>query len=92
MARTSGVSNEPDSLLCRWVEPWGADHWMRPGEAFTVATQAEPEDAPFNVVVHGQGASAWVNAGFEAEVFDADGTLVPRGHQRPDDVFTSAAR
>lgn len=86
------MSNETDSLLCLWVEPWGTDHWMRPREAFTVATQAEPEDAPFNVVVHGQGVSVWVNAGFDAEVFDADGAPVPCGHQRPDGVFTSAAR
>jgi len=51
------VSNETDSLLCLWVEPWGTDHWMRPGEVFTVATRADPENAPFNVVVHGQGIS-----------------------------------
>jgi hypothetical protein len=41
---------------------------MRPGEVFTVATRADPENAPFNVVVHGQGISVWVNAGLDAEV------------------------
>jgi len=46
---------------------------MRPGEVFTVATRADPENAPFNVVVHGQGISVWVNAGLDAEVFDAQG-------------------
>jgi hypothetical protein len=48
---------------------------MRPGEVFTVATWADPENAPFNVVVHGQGISVWVNAGLDAEVFDAQGGL-----------------
>jgi hypothetical protein len=48
-------------------------------------------DAPFNVVVHGRGISVWVNAGLDAEVFDAQGGLVPCGHQRPDGVFKSAA-
>ena len=86
------MSNETDSLLCLWVEPWGTDHWLRPGEVFTVATEAEPEDAPFNVVVHGQGISVWVNAGFDAEVFDAQGRPVLCGHQRPDGVFKSVAR
>ena len=66
-----------------WVEPWTPDHWMRPGEVFTVATRADPENAPFNVVVHGQGISVWVNAGLDAEVFDAQGGLVPCAHQRP---------
>jgi len=65
---------------------------MRPGEVFTVVTQVDPENAPFNVVVHGQGISVWVNAGLDAEVFDAQGRLVPSGHQRPDGVFKSAAR
>ena len=50
---------------------------MRPGEVFTVATRADPENAPFNVVVHGQGISVWVNVGLNAEVFDAQGGLVP---------------
>jgi hypothetical protein len=84
--------HETDSLLCLWVEPWAPDHWMRPGEVFTVATRADPENAPFNVVVHGQGISVWVNAGLDAEVFDAQGGLVPCAHQRPDGVFKSAAR
>jgi len=53
---------------------------MRPGEVFTVATRADPENAPFNVVVHGQGISVWVNAGLDAEVFDAQGGLVPCAH------------
>jgi hypothetical protein len=44
------------------------------------------------VVVHGQGISVWVNAGLDAEVFDAQGGLVPCAHQRPDGVFKSAAR
>jgi hypothetical protein len=65
---------------------------MRPGEAFTVATRADPENAPFNVVVHGQGVCVWVNAGHDAEVFDAQGGPVRCGHQRPDGVFKSAAR
>lgn len=56
--------------MCLWVEPWGTDHWMRPGEVFIVATRADPENAPFNVVVHGQGIPVWVNAGLDAEVFD----------------------
>jgi hypothetical protein len=46
----------------------------------------------FNVVVHGQGISVWVNAGLDAEVFDAQGGLVPCAHQRPDGAFKSAAR
>ncbi|WP_234343136.1 hypothetical protein [Streptomyces fulvoviolaceus] len=77
------MSNETCSMPCLWVEPWGTDHWMRPGEKFTVATEAEPEESPFNVVVHDQGITVWVNSGNDAEVFDKHGILVLCGHQRP---------
>lgn len=70
-------------MLCLWVEPWGTDHWMRPGEAFTVVTEAGLEKSPFNVVVHDQAITVWVNAGHDAEVFDKTGHLAPCGHQRP---------
>lgn len=82
MSRTS-VSNETSSMLCLWVEPWGTDHWMRLGEEFTVVTETEPEQSPFNVVVHGQGITVWVNSGGDAEVFDRNGDPVRCGHQRP---------
>ncbi|MET7872635.1 hypothetical protein [Streptomyces cyaneofuscatus] len=85
MAKTS-VSNETNSMLCLWVEPWGTDHWMRPGEEFTVVTQTEFEDSPFNVVVHSQGITVWVNSGSDSEVFDKNGDLAPCGHQRPDNA------
>ncbi|MCI3225409.1 hypothetical protein [Streptomyces sp. NP-1717] len=82
MAKTS-VSNETDTMLCLWVEPWGTDHWMRPGEEFTVVARVEPEESPFNVVVHSQGITVWVNSGADAEVFDSHGSPVSCGHQRP---------
>ncbi len=82
----TNVSNETERMLCLWVEPWGTDHWMRPGEEFTVVTEAPNEESPFNVVVHGQGITVWVNSGNDAEVFDKDGKLVPCGHQRPSDA------
>jgi len=87
MARTS-VTNETEDLLCLWVEPWGTDHWMRPGEVLTVVAGTAPEDAPFNVVVHGQGITVWVNSANDAEVVDNDGNAAPCGHQRPDGAFS----
>lgn len=85
MSKTS-VSNGTDGLLCLWVEPWGTDHWMRPGEEFTVVTETRPEESPFNVVVHDQGITVWVNSGSDAEVFDKSGNPASCGHQRPADA------
>ncbi|MDX3694639.1 hypothetical protein PV726_30760 [Streptomyces europaeiscabiei] len=85
MSKTS-VSNETESMLCLWVEPWGTDHWMRPGEKLSVVTESDPEESPFNVVVHAQGITVWVNSANDAEVVDKNGGLVPCGHQRPADL------
>ena len=82
MSKTS-VSNETSDLLCVWIEPWGTDHWLCPGEEFTVVTQDTAVEAPFNLVVHDQGISVFVNSGFDAEVIDRDGNPAPCGHQRP---------
>ncbi|WP_369274641.1 hypothetical protein AB5J55_36070 [Streptomyces sp. R11] len=81
-----GVSNETDRMLCLWVEPWGTDHWMRPGEEFTARTQTEPEESPFNVVVHSQGITVWVNSANDSKVFDKAGNPAPCGHQHPADA------
>lgn len=84
MPRTS-VRNDTDSMLCLWLEPWGSDHWMHPGERLTVVAGDiyEPVDEPFEVNVHDQGISVWVNGANSAEVFDADGNEADCGHQRP---------
>ncbi|MFE0458763.1 hypothetical protein ACFW1A_05820 [Kitasatospora sp. NPDC058965] len=82
MPKTS-VNNDTENMLCLWLEPWGTDHWMRPGEQFTVVTEGEPEESPFNVIVHDQGISVWANTANAAEVFDKNGNEAPCGHQRP---------
>ncbi|MEU0956527.1 hypothetical protein ABZ353_29975 [Streptomyces niveus] len=67
MSRTS-LSNETSSMVCLWAsrgELITACAW---GEGFTVMTEAEPEESPFNVVVHDPGVTVWGNAGHEAEV------------------------
>jgi hypothetical protein len=70
---------------------------MRPGERFTVVAGdlVEPFDEPFEVNVHDEGISVWVNAANAAEVVDADGNEAPCGHQRPLEVlsvWTESAR
>ena len=81
MPRTS-VDNATENILCLWLEPWGTDHWMRPGERFTVVADA-PDEEPFSVVIHDQGISVWVNVANAAEVLDENGNDAPCGHQRP---------
>lgn len=80
------VSNETGDKLGLWVEPWGADYWLRAGETLTVVTDTAPEQAPFNVVVHDRGVTVWVNSATAADVLDKDDKPVACGHQRPTNV------
>lgn len=81
------VTNDSVKLLPMYLEPWGTDHWMKPGEKFTVVVEetghTAPEGLPFEVAVSDDGISVWVNNGGEASVFDQDGCEAECAHQRP---------
>ncbi|MCJ0869302.1 hypothetical protein [Streptomyces sp. AP-93] len=85
------LSNDTKKTLGIWVEPWGEDYWMKPGEKFTIVTDTpkdtDPDEAPFEVLFHDQGASVWVNTGYKATVYDHSGNEVDCGHQRPIEVL-----
>jgi hypothetical protein len=80
------VRNDTGGMLCLWLEPWGTDHWMRPGEEFTVVTEERPAESPFDLVMHDDGISVVVNTAFDATVLDKSGREAPCGHQRPADA------
>jgi hypothetical protein len=79
----TAVKNDTTDTLCLWLEPWGTDHWMQPGERYTITTDDDPDEPCFETVIHDQGISIWVNAGTDAQVVDQDGNEVACGHQRP---------
>ncbi|MFD5325427.1 hypothetical protein [Streptomyces sp. NPDC127092] len=79
------LGNDTDRALAIWVEPWGEDYWMNPGERFAIAadTPEGEDDKPFEVVLHDQGVSVWVSFAYEATVRDQSGARIECGHQRP---------
>jgi hypothetical protein len=85
------LTNETGKMLGVWVEPWGLDYWMKPEDQFTVSTEIQSgtpaDEAPFEVVLHDQGISVFVNVGFTADVHDQSGDQVECGHQRPIEVL-----
>ncbi|MFD9411664.1 hypothetical protein ACFWBN_32250 [Streptomyces sp. NPDC059989] len=80
-----GVRNDNQDMLCLFVEPWGTDHWMRPGESLVVTAEGDPTSWPFDVTVHPDGVSVIVNEHYVVEVFDHAGAPAPCGFQRPAD-------
>lgn len=78
------IVNDRAEFRCLLVEPWGTDHWLRSGEAFTVVAAGEPVEEPFTVAMHGEGISVSVNVGVDPPtVLAASGDPVPCGYQRP---------
>ncbi|MGW4352230.1 hypothetical protein ACWELJ_09060 [Nocardia sp. NPDC004582] len=80
-----------EKTLTVWLEPWGRDYWMRPGDVFTIEFEAtgdsEPADddpPPFEV--------SWLDDGivvgvvFDSIVRDRNGQELVCGHQRPVDL------
>ncbi|MFE3559698.1 hypothetical protein ACFXKW_33300 [Streptomyces sp. NPDC059193] len=76
------VENSGDELLELWLEPFGQDYWLRPGEQFTVTSYGTWHDRPFELAHDPGQIRIWACSCFATVTFP-DGTEVPGGHQRP---------
>ncbi|MEV6677361.1 hypothetical protein AB0N09_10910 [Streptomyces erythrochromogenes] len=84
------VENAGKGDLCLFIEPYGEDFYLRPGEGFTVAPEAEGIDVWFSTLVWEGGITVWLYEDgdpakmvLEYTVTDANGTRLECGHQRP---------
>ncbi|GAA2646667.1 hypothetical protein GCM10010425_65470 [Streptomyces spororaveus] len=75
------VTNNGDELLELWLEPFGQDYWLRPGDAFMVTSYGHWDDHPFETIHEPNRITVWATSWF-ATVSDADGNEVPGGHER----------
>ncbi|UNO43194.1 hypothetical protein [Streptomyces sp. MST-110588] len=83
-----------------FLEPYGSDHWLVPGETFVVWTVGSVGgDGPWSGTTRGnepfeadyRPGSATVHAnGVHSHVTDEDGNEIDRGHRRPDATGPSA--
>ncbi|MGW5112131.1 hypothetical protein [Nocardia sp. NPDC004123] len=78
-----------DKSYAVWVEPWGRDYWLRPGEAITLEFDEHdrgekmPDRADFDVAWHEDSIVVWTASRTEVAVRDRSGTELECGHQRP---------
>ncbi|RKS79504.1 hypothetical protein BZB76_0974 [Actinomadura pelletieri DSM 43383] len=77
------VQNGGDQLLKLWLEPFGQDYWLRPGEAVVVTSYGHWDDRPFEMLHEPDCIQVWACSWF-ATVSDLLGNEVPGGHQRPE--------
>lgn len=84
------VKNLGASELCLFIEPYGEDYWLKPGEALTVGPEAEGIDVWFDTYASRDCITVWLyedgdptKVVLDYVVVDADGTRLDCGHQRP---------
>ncbi|MET9606315.1 hypothetical protein ABZZ17_14755 [Streptomyces sp. NPDC006512] len=80
------VENSGTELLELWLEPFGQDYWLRPGEAFLVTSYGSWDDRPFEIAHEPDRIQIWASSCFATVTF-RDGTEVPGGHQRPREEY-----
>ena len=76
------VRNNGRTLLELWLEPYGQDYWLQPGEAVIVISYGQSHEYPFHVEHEPDRITIWATT-FHAKVTDSAGNEVPGAHQRP---------
>ena len=74
--------NKTDAMFSLYLEPWGSDYWLSPGEIFDVVPQNAGDDFHLHVISYTDGVQVYVEGTGEAIVC-CDGRELPCGHQRP---------
>ncbi|MEU9477301.1 hypothetical protein [Streptomyces sp. NPDC048191] len=85
------VENVGSTPLCLFVEPYGEDFWLEPGDAVTLSPVGDGGSVQFAVQVAAELMSVWLYEDgdpgkviAESQVTDAAGTPLECGHQRGD--------
>ncbi|MGY6018432.1 hypothetical protein [Streptomyces spinosirectus] len=76
------VTNRGTDMLELILEPYGSDHWLRPGETFVVLTYGFGEGDPFEV--EHEPATVTVQLDGHGYVSDLHGNEIECGHGRPE--------
>jgi hypothetical protein len=80
------VQNDGDALLELWLEPFGQDYWLLPGEAVTVTSYGHSADRVFETIHEPNRITVWATSWF-ATVSDDSGNEIPGAHRRPPGAY-----
>lgn len=89
MPKIGFTNPHSDKSFVVWVEPWGRDYWLRPGDVITVEfdesdrTEQAIGAMDFDVAWHNDGVVVWTACLDEVTVLDRVGAELECGHQRP---------
>ncbi|MEV5340687.1 hypothetical protein AB0K93_19770 [Streptomyces sp. NPDC052676] len=72
------VKNSGDAPLELWLEPFGQDYWLKPGETVYVTSYGRWQDHPFETLHEPGRITVWATS-FFATVTGPDGGEFPPG-------------
>lgn len=75
------ITNRNPAPLTLWIEPWGEDYTMRPGEVLEVVAEDLSEAFYFHFVYSEDGIQAYAESCGEVRVYQ-NGTALQCGHGR----------
>ena len=76
------IENSTGAMFPLYLEPWGMDYWLAPGEVFDIVPQNAGDDYYLHIISHPDGVQVYVEGSGEAVVC-CDGIELQCGHQRP---------
>lgn len=83
------MENRGDTEPCLFIEPYCEKYWLKPGEVFTVRSEAEGVDVWFDTHVSKGCVTVWLSEDggpckvvVDYALVDASGTRLDSGHQR----------
>ena len=83
MQRKMTFSNDAERVITLWLEPWGEDYWIQPGETFDLVPD-NPKDTFYFAVAHkGGDITVFAEGGCDHVRVEHDGKTLECGHHRP---------
>jgi hypothetical protein len=81
------VSNERSSSITLWLEPWGEDYGMSPGDAFEVLAANVAEGFYFHVSSDEKGMKIYAEGDANDVSVYQSGKMLSCGHNRREETW-----
>jgi hypothetical protein len=81
------ISNDRSSFATLWLEPWGEDYGMPPGDEFEVVAADAEEDFYFHVEYGEKGLKVYAEGSATHVSVYQDGEMVSCGHKRREEEW-----
>jgi len=81
------VTNERTAFLTLWLEPWGEDYGMSPGDECEIIAADAAEDCSFHVVCDEKGVKVYVEGDVRKISVYRGGEELSCGHKRREEMW-----